>query len=88
VRGTIKPRKARVLLVIQRFKDGAYRRVALSEVRVRKGRFAAAFTMRRTGRHRFYIAFPGDDFNARGRTRKYRFDVAAASGPAGGGLAP
>ena len=88
VRGTIKPRKARVLLVIQRFKDGAYRRVTLREVSVRKGRFSAAFAMRRTGRHRLYVVFPGDEFNARGRTRKYRFDVAAASGPAGGGRAP
>jgi N-acetylmuramoyl-L-alanine amidase-like protein len=85
VPGRIKPRKSQVLLVIQRFKDGVYRRVALTKVRVRRGRFTARFTMRRTGRHRFYVVFPGDDFNARGRTHRYRFDVVAPSGPAGGG---
>lgn len=69
VRGSIRPRRAKVVLEIARTgSDGRLHTVARVPVRVRGGRFAAPVRLRRPALHRLRVAFPGDGRNVRARS--------------------
>ena len=63
VAGTIKPRRARVQLVVQRRVGNRNVTVATENVRVRDGRFRKGVRVRSAGLYRFYVRFRGDDKN-------------------------
>jgi len=71
VRGTVKPRKRQVYLVLQLRRRGHNRKLGVKAVRVRKGSFRTAFTPSGTGLYRFYVVAKADGKTARGSSRPY-----------------
>jgi hypothetical protein len=71
VRGRVAPRKRFVYLVAQRRTEGAWRRVRVRAVRVRRGRFRASFVPRDPGRHRFSLVSRFDLDTDRSRLGPY-----------------
>ena len=82
LRGSVKPAKRRLLLVVQRWSDGRFRRVAVREVTVEEGRFRTSLRPGRTGVYRFYVVSPRDRKTARGRSPLYRLRVIRGGGGA------
>jgi N-acetylmuramoyl-L-alanine amidase len=71
VRGTVRPRKRRVYLVLQLRQHGRNRRLGVRTVRTRKGAFRTSFTPSGTGLYRFYLVAKADPKTARGSSRPY-----------------
>ena len=69
VRGSMRPRRARATLVIQRRgSDGRMRTVANVPVKLRAGSFATAVRLRRPALHRMHVLFAGDGRNRPARS--------------------
>jgi hypothetical protein len=69
VRGSMRPRRAQVVLDIARAgSDGRMHTVARLPVKVRSGRFAARFALRRPAVHRLRVIFRGDAHNRSARS--------------------
>jgi hypothetical protein len=69
VRGSLRPRRAQVVLEIARQgSDGWMHAVARLPVKVRRGRFSARVALRRRAVHRLRIVFPGDARNRAARS--------------------
>jgi len=69
VRGSMRPRRTRVVLEIAREgSDARMHTVARVPVTVRRGRFAAQVRLRRPALHRLRITFRGDRRNERARS--------------------
>ncbi len=71
VRGTVKPRKRRVYLVLQLRRHGRDRKLGVKAARTRKGAFRTSFTPSGTGLFRFYVVAKADPRTARGSSRPY-----------------
>ena len=65
IRGTIKPSKSRVRLVINRRAGKHYVRVASFKLRARHGRFRKAYRLRSRGLYSYRVIFAGDHSNAK-----------------------
>jgi N-acetylmuramoyl-L-alanine amidase len=69
VSGSIRPRRAKVVLEIAREgSDGQMHTVARRPVRARRGRFSSPVALRRPSLHRIRVAFAGDARNGRARS--------------------
>lgn len=69
VRGSVRPRRARVTVEIARKgSDGRMHTVARVPVKVRRGRFSAPVRLRRPALHRIRVRFAGDERNAATRS--------------------
>jgi hypothetical protein len=69
VRGSIRPRRPRVTLVIARpGSDSVMRTVARIAVKAKAGRFATTVRLRRPALHRIHVAFAGDGRNRAARS--------------------
>ena len=69
VTGSMRPRRARLVLEIARTgSDGQMHTVARVPVKVRRGRWSAPVALRRAALHRLRIAFAGDSRNGRARS--------------------
>jgi hypothetical protein len=69
VRGSMRPRRAQVVLEIARQgSDGQMHTVARLPVKVRRGRFSARVALRRPAVHRLRIVFRGDARNRAARS--------------------
>jgi len=69
VRGTVRPRRARVTLEIaRRGARGRLHAVVRVTVKVRHGRFAARVRLRRPALHRLRVRFAADGRNAAARS--------------------
>jgi len=69
VSGSMRPRRAKVVLEIARTgADGQMHTVARIPVKVRRGRFSAAVRLRRPALHRIRVAYAGDGRNGRARS--------------------
>jgi uncharacterized protein with LGFP repeats len=67
LRGTVKPRKARVYQVLQLERRGRFRNVGTKALKTtRKGAFNGFFIPSAAGTYRFYVATKADNDNARG----------------------
>ncbi len=87
VRGRVRPRKARVIQVLQRKRGARFSTVATYAVRTRRdGRFRGTFVPARSGTYRFFIVARGDRSTARAATRKLSLRVGRSRG--GGAAAP
>ena len=67
-RGTVAPRKRRLVQVLQRRRGGRWIRVGQRRVRARRGRFRGSFVPAAAGRFRYYVSSRPDRSNARGRS--------------------
>ncbi|MCA1682749.1 MAG: N-acetylmuramoyl-L-alanine amidase [Actinobacteria bacterium] len=69
VRGTVRPLRAGLRLVVTRKgSDGAFHTIALVALRAAGGAFRATLELRRPALHRLRVESPGDPFNAAGRS--------------------
>jgi N-acetylmuramoyl-L-alanine amidase len=68
VTGRVGPRKRVVHLVLQQHIRGRYRKVGVSAVRVRRGRFRGSFVPAFTDRYRYAVVAKSDDDTDRGST--------------------
>ncbi|MFN2616548.1 MAG: peptidoglycan recognition protein [Thermoleophilaceae bacterium] len=85
VRGRVGPRSRRLVLVVQRRRDGEWRRVLRRSVRARHGRMRVIFTPRHRGRYRYYLVAIRDRVALAARTRKV---ILRVSRNVGGAKAP
>jgi N-acetylmuramoyl-L-alanine amidase-like protein len=85
LRGTVAPRKGRVIQVLAQRSGGRWRRVGVKALRVRRGRFKGAFVPEARGRYRYYVVAKADGKTARGRSRRIAIVVGRFAGgvPAG-----
>jgi len=89
LKGTVRPRKARVYQVLQLRRRGRYRNVGVKVLRTtRNGAFRGSFVPAGTGAYRFYVATKADAHNARGATDKYVARVGRAARAVRGGARP
>ena len=87
VRGRVRPRKARVYLVLQQKRGRGYRTVGTRAVKTRRdGRFQGSFVPARAGTYRFYVVARRDSTTARAATPK--FGVRVGRSRAGGAGPP
>jgi hypothetical protein len=84
VQGTIRPAKARLMVIVERRDGGTLRRVAADRIRARSGRFRKAFRLTRPGLYRFRVVFAGDSANPRAESPAFHIRVV----PGSGGTAP
>jgi len=88
LKGTVKPRKARVYQVLQRRIRGRYRNVGVRSLRPsRTGAFNGFFIPAKSGVYRFYIATKADSANARGASDYAVVRVGRAARSVRGGAA-
>jgi hypothetical protein len=86
LRGTVKPRKARVYQVLQLERRGRFRNVGTTALRTtRKGAFSGFFIPSGAGTYRFYVATKADSGNARGATDMVTVRVGRAARSMRGG---
>jgi hypothetical protein len=85
VAGSIKPRRARVQLVVQRRVGSRNVTVARENVRVRGGRFRKGVRVRSAGLYRFYVRFRGDSKNLGATSTPFYIRVVPAGSGGGAG---
>ena len=69
LRGTVKPRKARVYQVLQLKRRGRFRNVGVKALRTKRGgAFSGSFVPAGAGAYRFYVATKRDESHARAAT--------------------
>jgi hypothetical protein len=89
LRGTVKPRKARVYQVLQLKRRGRYRNVGVKALRTRRGgRFSGSFVPSGVGVYRFYIATKRDENHARAATDYAVVRIGRAARAVRGGARP
>ncbi len=74
-RGTVAPRKRRLLLVLQRWRGGRWARIGLRRLKAKRGRFRGSFVPTSAGRFRYYVVSPAGSSNARGRSARVEITV-------------
>jgi hypothetical protein len=88
LRGSVKPRKARVYQVLQLERRGHFRNVGVKALRTtRRGAFSGSFVPRGAGRYRFYVATKADASHARGASDYALVRVGRAARAVRGGAA-
>jgi N-acetylmuramoyl-L-alanine amidase len=89
LRGTVKPRKARVYQVLQLKRRGRYRNVGVKALRTRRGgAFSGSFVPASAGVYRFYLATKRDESHARGASDYAVVRVGRAARAVRGGAQP
>jgi hypothetical protein len=68
LKGTVRPRKRVVTVVLQQQIRGRWRKVGTRAVRTRRGRFATSFVPGFRARYRYYAVVRSDDDTDRGAT--------------------
>ena len=81
IRGTVKPPRRRLALVLELRTGGRYRRLGARAVRARAGRFRTAFTPSSTGLYRFFVVAGADGHTAWSRSRPKLVRVARTAAP-------
>jgi 5-hydroxyisourate hydrolase-like protein (transthyretin family) len=77
IKGRVRPRKRRVIVMVSRLAGETKKRVARLKVTTnRKGRFRRAYTPRRAGTYRFYVLVPRDQYTSRGRSSLFFVNAA------------
>ncbi len=74
-RGTVAPRKRRLLQVLQRWRGGRWARIGLRRLKAKRGRFRGSFVPTSAGRFRYYVVSPAGSSNARGRSARVEITV-------------
>jgi hypothetical protein len=89
LRGTVKPRKARVYQVLQLKRRGRFRNVGVKVLRTtRRGAFDGFFVPAAAGAYRVYVATKADESHARAATDYALVRVARAARAVRGGAQP
>jgi len=89
LRGTVKPRKARVYQVLQLKRRSRYRNVGVKALRTRRGgAFDGSFVPASAGVYRFYVATKSDESHARGASDYAVVRVGRAARAVRGGAKP
>jgi hypothetical protein len=69
VRGTVSPLRRRVYLVLQLRRRAGWRRLGVTAVRARRGRFSTFFLPASRGLYRFYVVAKANRYTDRGQSR-------------------
>jgi hypothetical protein len=80
IRGTVKPGKRRLVLIVQLRRGGRWQKAGYKQIRARAGRFRSFFRPGRKGTWRFSVATIADRSHGRGRSRVYVLKVGRFSG--------